>query len=231
MAIVQDRWRSALISEVVTKEGIIMALALDSPIEDLKLSNRVRNVLHLSGLHTVGSVLQCDYTTALRGFGPGARAELACALKSQGLLPPAHLMPSEVDNFNQDVSKLLGEMESTFQKWNVRMAHFETRIRDLTTKGGRFDLNSGTEQHLPAALADQAQEFKTRLTALRIARATLRGLAKFREHPAVVGSEEERLTFLVSRLLEMLPRRNARSLPKLAIPKALIRTETSAPPA
>jgi hypothetical protein len=105
-----------------------MALSLNAPIEDLKLSNRVRNVLHLSGLHTIASLLQCDYSTALRRFGMGARTELASALKSNGFTLPASLNPSEVDKNAVEISKLFGQMETSFQKWNSRIEHFEVRL-------------------------------------------------------------------------------------------------------
>jgi hypothetical protein len=111
-----------------------MALSLDSPVEDLGLSNRVRNVLHLSGLHTVASLLKCDYKTALRGFGLGARAELASALETKGFTPPASLNPSEIDDIAGDISKLFGQMEVSFQKWSARIEHFEMRIRELTAR-------------------------------------------------------------------------------------------------
>jgi hypothetical protein len=210
-----------------------MSLTLDSPIELLKLSNRVRNVLHLSGLHTVGNVLECDFTTGLRGFGPAARAELASVLKSHGLAPPAPLARSELDNFNEDVSKLFVQMEASFRKWNVRVEHFEARVRELTTKGRSFDLNSppagGEQPPSAAAVAGQAEEFKARLTALRIARIVLRGLTRFPEHQAVAGLEQERLSHLIGRLLAMLPQRNACSLPKQRNPPDPIRTGTPSP--
>ena len=68
-----------------------MALSLDAPIEDLKLSNRLRNVLRRRGFNTLGSLLQRDYKPALRGFGPVLRAELAGALVSNGFALPANL--------------------------------------------------------------------------------------------------------------------------------------------
>ena len=112
-----------------------MALSLDAPIEDLKLSNRVRNALHHSGLHTVASVLKCDYRRALRGLGPGARAELAGALESHGFAPPASLKPSGIDDVAGDVSKLLEQMDASFRTWSARIEHFEMRIRKLTASG------------------------------------------------------------------------------------------------
>ncbi len=119
-----------------------MVLSSNVPIEELKLSNRVRNVLHLRGLHTIASLLECDYTTALRRFGMGARAELASALKSNGFTPPASLNPSEVDDLAGDVAKLFGQMEVSFRKWSARLDHFEMRIRELTARGYDHQLNS-----------------------------------------------------------------------------------------
>jgi hypothetical protein len=190
-----------------------MALSLDAPIEELKLSNRVRNVLRLGGLHTVASLLKCDYKTALRGLGPGARAELASALESNGFAPPSSLNPSETDDIASDVSKLFGQMEASFQKWNSRIEHFETRIRELTARG------CGRRRYPPAAeVAEQAhasagaavaQEFGARLRAIRTASADLRDSARLppeqQEMAALVEDESARLSLLVCRLIEMLP--------------------------
>lgn len=111
-----------------------MALSLNAPIDDLGLSNRVRNVLHLHGLHTVANLLKCDYKTAFRGFGPGARAELASALESKGVTPPAGLTRSETDDIADDISKLVGQVDASFRKWSARIHHFEMRIQELTAR-------------------------------------------------------------------------------------------------
>jgi len=82
-----------------------MVLSLDAPIEDLKLSNRVRNVLRRRGFDTLGSLLGRDYKPALRGFGPAARAELASALASNGFALPA-ILGIDCHAFGEDASKL-----------------------------------------------------------------------------------------------------------------------------
>jgi len=189
-----------------------MALSPDSPIEELKLSIRVRNVLHLSGLHTLRNLLECDYKTAVRGLGPGARAELARALASNGFAPPANLIRSERERYSKDVSKLFGQIESGFRKWNARLHHFEARIEELTVKGRE------RQQQFPAELSQQAQacagleqarEFSTRLAAICVASATLRETAdlpqKQQENAASMEQESLRLSIAAGRLLEMLP--------------------------
>lgn len=71
-----------------------MALSLNAPIEDLQLSSRVRNVLRRNGFSTLGSILERDYKSTLRGFGPRARTELACALEAKGVALPDNLSSS-----------------------------------------------------------------------------------------------------------------------------------------
>ena len=112
-----------------------MALSLDAPIEDLKLSNRVRNVLRRRGFNTVGSLLERDYKPVLRGFGPVARAELACALDAEGLAPPANLSLSESINVAHDLSRLREQMEAIFQKWSGQIEHLERRLQGLEARG------------------------------------------------------------------------------------------------
>lgn len=187
-----------------------MALSLEAPIEDLKLSKRVRNVLHLSGLHTLGSLLECDYKSALRRFGPSARAELACALETNGFTPPANLTPSEFDDLNEDLSKLYTQMAASFQKWSARLEHFETRIRELTTKGYDYHDHScaDTDAEEPGGAA--AQEFGTRLSAVRAASANLQQVMTLppeqQEVAAFVEQESCRLNLQAGQLLEMLHR-------------------------
>jgi signal transduction histidine kinase len=188
-----------------------MALSLNAPVEDLKLSNRVRNVLRLSGLHTIGSVLQCDYKAALRGFGLGARAELARTLKSNGFTPPASLNPSEIDDNGSEISKLFGQIETSFQKWISRIQHFEMRIGELTAKGSTrqrpaTEVAEDAHQTAPAVLAS---EFRTRLRAIRSASAALRDVAELssqqQELVALVEEGSLRLSLLAGRLIETLP--------------------------
>lgn len=195
-----------------------MALSLNAPIEDLRLSNRVCNVLHLSGLHTVASLLNCNYKTALRGFGPGARAELASALESNGFSPPANLNPSEIDGIAADIAKLFGQMEASFQKWSSRIEHFEMRIKELTARGSRH------QRYRPAADVEEqvnavsgfapAQEFRTRLRDIRTASAALREATDLpverQDIVTLVEEESVRLSLLVCRLVEMLPVDGAR---------------------
>jgi signal transduction histidine kinase len=190
-----------------------MALSLNAPIEDLKLSQRVRNVLHLGGLHTVASVLKFDDRTALRRFGMGARAELASALQSHGLALPSSLEPSESDDIGGDISKLFGQIEASFQKWSSRIEHFEMRVRELTAKGSgnrrryRHVAKVGEPAHASAS-AVLAQEFRTRLRALRTTSKALRNLTKLPpeqlEMMALMEEESIRLSLLVGRLIEML---------------------------
>jgi hypothetical protein len=58
----------------------------------------------------------------LRGFGPLAQAELACALEAKGFVPAAHLSRSEFNDVVEAISKLQGKMESGFQNWKLEIA-------------------------------------------------------------------------------------------------------------
>lgn len=187
-----------------------MALSLNAPIEELKLSNRVRNALHLNGLHTVASLLQCDYKGHLRGFGPGARAELASAVAFNGLRPPASLNPAKIDQVPDEISRLLGQMEASFQKWSARLQHFETRVRELTEmeRGHRAAAERHGEQIL-AAVSSAASEFTTRLTSLRTAGTCLVAATSLppeqQEMLAIVEEESIQLSLLVRRIVDILP--------------------------
>jgi hypothetical protein len=75
-----------------------MGISPDDPIENLKLSNRTRNVLRRMGCATLGSVMNHEAGLAWRrpgfGFGPVSRAEVACALAANGLTPWAEMLPT-----------------------------------------------------------------------------------------------------------------------------------------
>jgi len=191
-----------------------MALSLNAPIEGLKLSGRVRNVLHLGGLHTVGSLLECDYKAALRGFGPGARAELASALESEGLAIPARLTSSDSDDILGEITKLLGQMEDSFQRWASRIQHFELRMRERTARERRRRaIAQRSGQQMLAAVRNAAYEFRTRLTVIRTASACLLASPNLPERQEMVALMEEeslRLSLLVGRLIERLPPEGSR---------------------
>lgn len=186
-----------------------MALFLDAPIEDLKLSKRVRNALHLGGLHTLRSVLECDYKTAIRGFGPTARAELTSALEASGFAPLPQLYPPELDDTSEEVSKLSGQMEESFQRWGARLEYFEMRLRALTARAGRQCCPSDSEFDEQAhALATYAHEFRARLTTMRTASAALRKVASLppeqSELLTLLEEQSVRVSLLVYRLFDML---------------------------
>lgn len=180
-----------------------MPLFLDAPIDELKLSRRVRNALHHGGLHTLRSVLACDYKTAIRGFGPAARAELMSALEAGGFALPSRLGPPDSGNARDEVAKLLREMEESFQKWGARLEHFEMRLRVITASSPCQ--NEAPEQAL--ACRALAHQFRTRLTSIRAITTTLQEVIELppEQHELVGLLEDEsvRLSVLVYRLLEM----------------------------
>jgi signal transduction histidine kinase len=181
-----------------------MSLFLDAPIEELKLSRRVRNALHHGGLHTLRSVLACDYRTTIRGFGPAARAELISALEAGGFALPSPLDPPDPDNTHDEIARLLGQMEESFQKWGARLEHFEMRLRALTARSPCQ--NEAPEQAL--ACRALAQQFRTRLTNLRAITVSLQEVIQLppEQHELIDLLEEQsvRLSVLVYHLFEML---------------------------
>ena len=179
-----------------------MALSLDAPIEDLKLSNRLRNVLRRRGFNTLGSLLEHDYKRTLRGFGPAARVELAHTLEANGFAPPQNLSLSHFNDIGEDASDLRGEMESNFRKWNAQIRHFELRILELAAV-------AAPDEHVQAiARVALIQEFRRRLTIICTAGGALRAVATLppqeRELAALLEEEAIRLGLLVERLVEML---------------------------
>lgn len=190
-----------------------MPLFLDAPIEELKLSRRVRNALHLAGLHTLGSVLARDYKTAIRGFGPATRAELMSALEASGFAPPSRLGPPGSDNTYDEMAHLLAQMEEGFHAWGARLEHFEMRLRAFTANGPRP--REASEQAL--ACSALAHQFRTRLTNIRAITATLQEVIELppEQHELLDLLEEQsvRLSVLLYRVLEMLAPED--SLPNL----------------
>ena len=179
-----------------------MTLSLDAPIEDLMLSNRVRNVLRRRGFDTLSSLLRYDYKSALRGFGPSARAELISALESSGFPPPTNLSSPQFTDVAHNVSKLRGRKEAIFQKWHAQVERFANppchESRDLFA-----------EQACDGANEPLIDEFRTRLTVIRTAAAGL-SLARMvgaKRHEMVDLIEEEcvRLDLLVNHLSDRWP--------------------------
>jgi len=180
-----------------------MPLFLDAPIDKLKLSTRVRNALHLAGLHTLGSVLACDYKNTIRGFGPVARAELISALQASGFAPPSRDGPPGSDNPQDEIARLLAQMEEGFEAWGARLEHFEMRLRAFTASSpGRYD---AVQQAL--ACRSLAHQFRTRLANIRGITATLQAVIELPpeqlELVELLEEQSVRLSVLVYRLFEM----------------------------
>lgn len=180
-----------------------MPLFLDASIDQLQLSRRVRNALHLAGLHTLGSVLACDYKTSIRGFGRAAKAELMSALETSGFALPPRLVPPGSDSTQDEIAHLLAQMEESFQTWGARLEHFEMRLRAFTASSpSQYE---APEQVL--ACRALAHQFRVQLTSFRTITGALREIIELppEQHELVDLLEEQsvRLSVLVYRLLEM----------------------------
>jgi signal transduction histidine kinase len=189
-----------------------MTLSLNAPIEDLKLSRRVRNVLRRGGFSTLASLRKRNYKPALRGFGPTAQAELASALEANGFLSPANSPRCESGDVAEDVSKLRGQMEASFREWNAQMERLEIDIRKLMTS--RLDepfLEEGSGEQAPAAVTDGlAHEFQVGLLAVHIASDCLLEIAelppKQQALMTLVVEQSDRLIGLIHQLLGAPPK-------------------------
>jgi signal transduction histidine kinase len=180
-----------------------MPLFLDAPIEELKLSRRVRNALHLAGLHTLRSVLASDDRPGIRGFGPAARSELRSALEAKGFAWPVRLVPPDADTAAGEIAHLLAQMEEGFAMWGVRLEYFEMRLRALAA---RSVCPCQPPERARACLA-LAHQFRTRLTNIRAITATLHDVLELPpdQHELVELIEEQsvRMSVLVYRFLEL----------------------------
>lgn len=107
--------------------------ALDSPIEVLGLSMRSRNALRKLGCDTIQSLLDRDFSRAVRGFGSISRHEVATALIRHGLNPPPTLESREptVAALAQDVSELRQRLEYTYRLWLTHIERLEESVRKL----------------------------------------------------------------------------------------------------
>jgi signal transduction histidine kinase len=181
-----------------------MSLFLDAPIDQLKLSRRVRNALHLAGLHTLRSVLARDDKTAIRGFGPAGRAELTSALEASGFRLPSRLGPPGCGNPHDEIAPLLAQLEGDFETWGARLEHFEMQLRAFAA---RSPCPYDTPERALACRA-LAHQFRTRLTNLRAITGALQELVELppEQHELVDLLDEQsvRLSVLVYRLFEML---------------------------
>lgn len=109
-------------------------LDLDAPIEDLMLSMRARNTLRELGCDTVRSVIERDFSKAVRRFGPVTRQEVVSALAESGFTPPLSLTSRQltVSELGWHVSKLRQKIELSYRCWLDEVERLEDRIGKLS---------------------------------------------------------------------------------------------------
>lgn len=112
-------------------------LTLDSPIEHLALSVRVRNALREAACNTVGGLLEHDFSKATRRLGPVARKEIALSLVEHGFGAPIALSMARderISELKEELSRLRESIDSTSRHWQSRVERFQHRLQKLCPK-------------------------------------------------------------------------------------------------
>jgi Bacterial RNA polymerase, alpha chain C terminal domain len=110
-------------------------ITLDSPIEDLMLSMRARNALRELGCDSVRSVLEKDFTKAVRRLGAVSRQEILSALAGRGFAPPATLQDPRdvhVTELSRSVTRLKEHIDESYRRWCEQLERLELRVRRLS---------------------------------------------------------------------------------------------------
>lgn len=114
------------------------ALTLDSPIEDLSLSGRARNALRKAGCATIRSLVERDFSRAIRRLGPITREEIVAALRQKGFETPATLIEQrshQITELDRELSRLREQIDSTSRHWQTRVERLEHRLKKLNEQG------------------------------------------------------------------------------------------------
>ncbi len=112
-------------------------ITLDSPIEALSLSGRARNALREAGCDTVRSLLENDFSKAVRRLGPVSREEIIASLTNHGFgMPPklAEARSQRISELKDELSKLRENIDVTSRQWRARVERLEHRIHKLSSE-------------------------------------------------------------------------------------------------
>ena len=110
-------------------------ITLDSPIEGLMLSMRARNALRELGCDSVRSVLEKDFTKAVKRLGAVSRQEILSALAARGFAPPDTLQDPRdvhVTELSRSVSRLKEHIDDSYRRWCEQLERLEVRVRRLS---------------------------------------------------------------------------------------------------
>ena len=105
----------------------------NSPVEDLRLSERSCNTLLRLGCQTIGDVLGKDFSGTVPGMGPFTRSEIGSALAAAGFQPPPTLDGRRTDTaeLRRDVDRLRTHVDAAFRALYGRLERLEDRLRSL----------------------------------------------------------------------------------------------------
>ncbi|HXE11164.1 MAG TPA: DNA-directed RNA polymerase subunit alpha C-terminal domain-containing protein [Bryobacteraceae bacterium] len=112
-------------------------LTLDSPIEHLALSVRVRNALREAACNTVRGLLEHDFSKATRRLGPVARKEIALSLVEHGFGAPIALSVARderISELKEELSRLRENIDNTSRHWQSRVERLQHRLQKLCPK-------------------------------------------------------------------------------------------------
>jgi len=110
-------------------------LGMESAIEELGLSARIRNALHAIGCNTIEDVLRLDPALPVRGFGAKSRKELLEALARAGLQHPAleeHPV-SEIRLLERSLERIQGRVDRALGAIAKEIRMVKQRLRKKST--------------------------------------------------------------------------------------------------
>jgi hypothetical protein len=114
-------------------------ITLDSPIEHLGLSRRVRNALREAECGTVRSLLERDSQKAARRLGPVAREEIVLSLAEHGFGAPAALSEARdkrISELEEDLRRLRESIDNANRHWQSRVERLQHRLQKMSAKPG-----------------------------------------------------------------------------------------------
>ncbi len=109
----------------------------DSAIEVLGLSGRARNALREAGCGTVRSLLENDFSKAMRRLGPVTREEIMSSLTAHGFGLPTTLTEARnerISELKDELSRLRENIDITSRQWRARVERLEHRLEKLSTE-------------------------------------------------------------------------------------------------
>ena len=115
-------------------DSIAPVLAVDSPLEALRLSVRTRNALKSVGCATIDDVLRLDIQAPIRGLGRKAREELFTKLDDAGLAHPLAGQPSEIRMLERSLARIEERVDAALGSVAKEIRSARQRLRKLKAR-------------------------------------------------------------------------------------------------